>query len=188
MYFRSSDFGDASQRPKLVVTFYRLLPTATPTPAASSTATVTPIPCTLEGSVTLQRPGRPAPDPSWVVVLRVSVGDTDHAVTTDPWGHFRLTGLTQGIHDIRVKNAHTLANSMRVLLVHGTNSLDFGTLLEGDANDNNCVNITDFSILTNSFVPGYDAHADFNQDGLVNITDFSLLKGNFGQCGDISLS
>jgi hypothetical protein len=156
-----------------------------PTP----TPTQTPIACTIQGSVTLQRPNKPAPDPSWVVPLTVSVGGSSHSATTDQSGNFTVTGLTAGTYNIRVKNSHTLANlKSAVTLVPGTNSISFGTLLEGDANDDNCVNITDFSVLRGGFVPGYDARADFNQDGFVNITDFSLLKSNFATCGDIPVA
>jgi hypothetical protein len=73
-----------------------------------------------------------------------------------------------------------------VLLSPGqTTDVDFGTLWEGDANDDNYVNITDFSLLATGFYPQYDERADFNEDGLVNITDFSLLASNFGMNGDI---
>ncbi len=155
--------------------------TGGPTP----TPTATPIACTIQGSVDLQRPGKPAPDPSWVVPLTVDVGGTNYAVTTDPSGNFTVSGLTSGSYDIRVKNSHTLRNvKSGVMLVAGSNVIHFGTLLEGDADDSNCVNIIDFSVLASGFVPEYDARADFNQDGLVNISDFSLLKSNFGECGD----
>jgi len=158
----------------------------TPTPTVTPTPTTTPTACTIQGSVDLQRPGHPAPDPSWAVPLTVDVGGTNYAVTTDTSGNFTVTGLTAGSYDIRVKNSHTLRNvKSGVMLVAGSNVIHFGTLLEGDANDSNCVNITDFSILANGFVPEYDARADFNQDGFVNISDFSLLKSNFGTCGDI---
>jgi hypothetical protein len=75
----------------------------------------------------------------------------------------------------------------------GTNEVNFGTLLEGDANDDNCVNAPDFSILRTAFgksqgQPGYDPRADFNQDGAVNAPDFSLLRTNFGRCGDIQVT
>lgn len=66
-------------------------------------------------------------------------------------------------------------------------------MLEGDANDDNCVNAPDFSILRTAFgksqgQPGYDPRADFNQDGAVNAPDFSLLRTNFGRCGDIQVT
>jgi hypothetical protein len=97
-------------------------------------------------------------------------------------------------YDIRVKGSHTLANIKRnVALQAGSNTINFGTLLEGDANDDNCVNAPDFSILRTAFgksqgQPGYDSRADFNQDGAVNAPDFSLLRTNFGRCGDIQVT
>ncbi|MBM4429592.1 MAG: hypothetical protein FJ026_04485, partial [Chloroflexi bacterium] len=147
--------------------------------------TPTTIPCTIQGSVTLQ--GRPSPpDARWVVPLTVVVGGTSYNVTTNNMGVFTLSGLTPGTYDISVKHSHTLRNlKSGVTLVNGLNVLDFGTLLEGDANNDNCVNITDFSILRLGFNPAYDERADFNGDGYVNITDFSLLKMNFAVCGDI---
>ncbi len=52
MQFRSSDFDDADQRPKLAVEYYRLPPTATPTaspsPTPTSSATITPTPTPTE--------------------------------------------------------------------------------------------------------------------------------------------
>ncbi len=164
-------------------------PSPSPSPSPSPTRTQTPVVSTLQGSVTLQRPGKPAPDPSWAVPLLVSIGGMDYPVTTDQTGAFTLNNLTAGTYNIRVKNSHTLANvKNNVTLNSGTNTVSFGTLLEGDANDNNCVNITDFSILASYFNPAYDARADFNGDALVNIMDFSLLAGNFGLCGDLPSS
>jgi large repetitive protein len=75
-----------------------------------------------------------------------------------------------------------------VTLVAGDNPVDFGTLREGDANDDNCVTLPDFSVLVTTFAKctgdaGFDARADFNGDGCVTLVDFSLLVTNFGQCG-----
>jgi len=166
------------------------MPTATATPTTSPTslpaATPTPMSCTILGIVTLQ--GRPPkPHPSWSVTLTVTVGETSHNVMTDAWGSFSLSGLVSGTYDIGVKNWHTLRNvkSGVLLLPWDINVLDFGLLLEGDANDDNQVNIADFSILAAHFHPAYDARADFNQDGRVNINDFSLLATNFGKRGDM---
>ena len=187
--FRSSEYDNPEQRPKLMIRFYPGTPppTATPTPTLTPTPTPTVIPvdCTLEGSVTLQRPGSPRPSTSWVVSLTVSVAGQAHDVATDSSGHFALTGLEAGTFSIGVKHSHTLRRVVpSVLLVVGSNTVDFGTLLEGDADNDNCVNITDFSILASGFSPGYDDRADSNLDGTVNITDFSLLASSFGQCGD----
>jgi hypothetical protein len=63
-----------------------------------------------------------------------------------------------------------------------------GLLRQGDANNDNCDNVLDFSIVKNSFGkgvgdPGYDPRADFSGDNVVSTSDFNLLKVNFGQCG-----
>ncbi len=186
----SAEYHDTAMRPLLEIWYMEPTPvaTATPTSTATPTPTATPAGCTIQGSVTLQ--GRPAPpDPSWSVPLTVIVGSTSSSVTTDQWGNFALSSLTSGTYDIRVKNNHTLRNVRSgVTLAAGTNTIHFGTLVEGDANDDNYVNINDFSILSTGFSPAYDARADFNEDGVVNINDFSLLAANFGMSGDITVT
>jgi len=144
---------------------------------------------TLQGRVGLQRPGKPVPDPSWVVSLTVTFNGTPHPemVLTDQEGRFTLEGLTPGTYVVGVKNFHALSKvRSNVQLTAGTNpEVYFDILLEGDADDNDVVNITDFSILKDGFNPVNDPRADFTQDGTVNISDFSLLKDNFGGTGDL---
>jgi len=125
------------------------------------------------------------PDPSWVTELTVSVGGSNHTVTTDQSGNFVLSNLTPGTYDIRVKSKHSLRNvKSSVTLNSGTNSVHLGTLLEGDASDNNCVYMEDFYLLKDNFNTA-DPRPDFNQDGIVNIFDFYPIKWNFSQCGDL---
>jgi len=177
--FSSSEDTPANQRPVLAISYMAPLPTPSPTPTA------TPIACAMQGRVTLQ--GRPAPpDPSWVVPLTLTIGNASHMVTTDQWGQFTLSGLTPGTYDMRLKHSHTLGNrkSTVTLLPGDANEVDFGTLLEGDANNDNCVDIRDFYVLKQTFNTS-DARADFNQDGLVNIYDYYPIKWNFNRCGDI---
>ena len=157
--------------------------------------TITPN-ASIQGSVTLQ--GRPTPpDPRWIVPLRVKLtlpGQTtpiyNLTPTTDDSGYFSLSEITPGTYDVYVKNIHTLQNKLTIALVEGTNVVNFGTLKEGDANDNNFVNLNDFSILANTFskcvgYTGYDGRADFNESGCVTLPDFSLLSANFLQGGQI---
>lgn len=148
------------------------------------TPTATSVLATLAGKVNLQ--GRPAaPNAQWVVALTVKVGAGSFAATTDASGNFTVPGLTPGTYDICVKNSHTLSNKRTsVVLAGGTNNVDFGTLREGDGNNDDYVTIVDFSMLSAGFFPSYNAAADFNQDGYVNINDFSLLSLNFGGRGD----
>ena len=58
-------------------------------------------------------------------------------------------------------------------------------MLTGDANGDNVVNATDFTILKATFGRstgqlGFDDRADFNGDQVVNSVDFTLEKRNFG--------
>ena len=163
-----------------------------------STVTITPN-SSIQGSVTLQ--GRPtSPDPSWIEPLTVILtlpGQMDpiysFTPTTDNSGHFTMSEITPGSYDVYVKNSHTLQNVKRVTLLPGANAVDFGTLKEGDANNDNTVTIVDFSILRTTFglyqgIPGYDDRADFDEDDNVTILDFTLLATNFGQWGPIIAS
>ncbi|MBL7758113.1 MAG: hypothetical protein JNL59_11995, partial [Chitinophagaceae bacterium] len=152
---------------------------------------------TINGSVTLQ--GRPAaPNARWEVPLKVDLyanGNTttpvmSYNVTTDQSGNFSIPNVPAGTYTIAVKNSHTLKRVLSgQVLAEGANALNFGLLLEGDANNNNFVSATDFSILLNSFNKastdaGFDTRADFNKDGFVSALDFSLLLNNFNQGGE----
>jgi hypothetical protein len=161
------------------------------TRAVSGVATAT---AHVVGSALLQ--GRPAqPDPRWSVWLNVSLtipgAQTpayEFTTATDENGAFVVSGITPDTYDVRVKNSHTVRNTQTITLVQGQNTVNFGTLREGDANDDNFVTLADFSTLVSTFAKcdgdtGYDARADFNNDGCVTLLDFSLLAANFGQAG-----
>ncbi|MBC7224349.1 MAG: hypothetical protein H5T59_08785 [Anaerolineae bacterium] len=158
------------------------------------------LPC-VEGSVTLQ--GRPAPPhPSWAVPVTMNLYEpgtnnleASYPANTDQSGNFKVCDLITGTHDITLKNPHTLRNRLQNVTLNPliTYTLSFGTLLEGDANDNNRVEIFDFSILATAYrsVPGdpnWDPRADFNENDRIEIFDFSLLATNYGREGDIILS
>ena len=136
------------------------------------------------------------PDGSYVVDLSVTlcVGGSPfevYPVTTDDSGYFDLI-LPSGTYDILVKNVHTLANRLDdVVIPNGgsTGIIDFGTLREGDANDDNRITSADFYILKPSYnkslgEPGYDERADFNENDSVTSADFFLLIGHYNQAGD----
>jgi predicted GH43/DUF377 family glycosyl hydrolase len=150
----------------------------------------------LNASIGLQ--GRPNPPHArWVTPLTLKLylqGQSTPSYTltptTDDSGHFSLEGIAPGTYTIVVKNSHTLANAKVATLAFGSNTLSLGTLKEGDADNNNCVAMVDFSILATTFgkstgVPGYDDRADFDENATVNITDFSLLKASYGLCGNL---
>jgi len=150
--------------------------------------------CSIRGHVTLQRPNQPAPDESWSVPLSVTVGGTTYQVTTDGLGSFTLGGLIPGSHDIVVKGPHTLSNLCTAwALTDGVNAISFGELKEGDANNDDVVNSSDFLLLRSSYFKreggvGFVDGADFNEDGVVNSSDFLLLRNSYFQSGPIEVS
>ncbi|HYD50429.1 MAG TPA: cohesin domain-containing protein [Terriglobales bacterium] len=169
-------------------------PTQTRTPTHTATATHTSTAAIISGSVTLE--GRPAkPDPRWSVPLRVSLTRTSEqnpalqlTPATDNNGTFRVEGVPPDSYVILVKNPKTLQVKTTRTLSSGVNTIDFGTLKAGDANDDNVVSLIDFSILRTTFgltlgQPGFDGRADFNDNQTVNLLDFSLMRPNFSQLG-----
>lgn len=106
---------------------------------------------------------------------------------------FQCTGLAQRYYDITVVSGHTLTNVKRNVYIGGTiTSVDMGTLLEGNCNNDNAVNGLDFLILKNSWLkssgqPGFDARADFDRNGTVNGLDFLLLKTNWLKSSPIQI-
>ncbi len=164
-----------------------LTPVSTPTLSPTPTTTGVPI-ALVWGSVTLQ--GRPpAPDPAWVLALAVSFsGVGAFPVNTDQFGRF--LAIVPGLHfyDVTVKGLTTLRNAKNNVYVGaGSTEVYLGTLLAGDCNNDNVVDIADFSIFRSRFGTT-SAEADFNGNGLVDINDFSLLRMNFGRSGDIIIT
>jgi hypothetical protein len=154
------------------------------------------IPATIATTVILQgRNDVPPPHPRLRVPLTVTLtipGESSprysFTPTTDEYGRFSMTGIDTGSYEVRVKKATTLQKLLTDDFVAGSNNLDVGILYEGDANNNNYVNILDFSILASAFgtcegEPDFEPRADFNGDGCITILDFSLLASNFGQGG-----
>ncbi len=179
----------------LVCALYALALTAPPLEANVGIT----VPILIQGHVTLQRPNAPPPDPSWSVPLTITLslpGATTPVYTwrtqTDEQGDFDLVDtFTPGTYDVRVKNVHTLRNLKRnVLLTGGANTLDLGTLREGDANGDNRVNVADFTLLRNAYFSeegqaNFDPRTDFDEDNRINVRDFALLRGNYFAEGDV---
>jgi hypothetical protein len=75
----------------------------------------------------------------------------------------------------------------------GPTAVDFGTLLEGDANNDDSIGGADYSILATAYAKcsgqsGWDPRADFNGSGCVDGADYSLLANNYGRHGPIALA
>jgi len=169
--------------------------TLSPTATATRTRTFTPRPTVtgtpppfamVLGSVQLQ--GRPKPpDPSWAVPLRLDMYEGQTLVErfelfTDVYGKFVLPQVWAGDYTLFVQSPHTLALLQPLTLVPGANLVHIGPLLAGDINEDNMVDMGDFSLLRELY-GSRDERADLNHDGAVDILDFALLKSNFGLQG-----
>jgi hypothetical protein len=168
--------------------------TYTPSSTPTATSTLSDTEARLVVNLALQ--GRsPAPNSGWIIsahaILTPSGGGApvfDQIVTSDSYGQLTLVGLAPGTYHLWLKGTHALAVTQDVTIALGINTVSSSALREGDSDNNNLVNLTDFSILASTFSrqfgdPGFDSRADFNGDGVVNLTDFSLLAVSFGQTG-----
>ncbi len=63
-------------------------------------------------------------------------------------------------------------------------SVNMGTLLEGDVNQDNIVDFDDYAVLSTCWLASkdqaeYNAGADFDRNGLINAADLSLFAANW---------
>jgi len=150
-------------------------------------------------SVVLQGDGRP--DIGWAVPLTVKFFTPGADVLNDtPAYEFNLTttksaagnlavceatGLAPGIYDITVLGQSTLMNTVRNVVISAPHtSVDMGTLLEGDVNQDNIVDFDDYTVLSTCWLASkdqaeYNAGADFDSNGLINAVDLSLFAANW---------
>lgn len=150
----------------------------------------------LNVQLSVQGRTNPAPDASRVITTHVRMmPDGGGAVfyskdfTSDASSAFTAPSLALGTYLFSFKGSHTLARQVTLTIGAGMTRVSPPVLLEGDADDNNSVTITDFAILAAAFgktqgQAGYDGRTDFNGDSAITITDFSLLAANFGMVGD----
>lgn len=126
------------------------------------------------------------------LTLKLGPNESDYPYqNTDASGYFTVSvnSLVNGTYNWRVKGPKYLANSGTFALTNvSTTYVEMGVMRVGDANDDNVVNIIDFTIMKATFGksvgdPGYDDRADFNGDQVVSIADFNLMKLNFGLGG-----
>jgi len=160
---------------------------------------------TLRITFQFQGVGRPQPD-GWEqpvevelapadggpsrVVPATSTFDSDRALSFVEIGLVNRSTIS-----ITVKSPRTLSNLRQGILTAAGGKIEvhLGTLLAGDADDNDIVDNADADILTATIGlgegdPGFDPRADFDASGFVDVGDFGLLSDNFGKSGPIIVS
>ncbi|MEL7236856.1 MAG: dockerin type I domain-containing protein, partial [Chloroflexota bacterium] len=142
---------------------------------------------TLNGTLNVQ--GRD--DNSGNVTVSMYQNDamvTETTVPVSASGEFTVPDVTPGTYDIYVKTAITLSSLQTIDMQPGANAVNFGEMLNGDANNTDKIDLVDFTILSVAFNAttgddNFDARADFNGDGSINLVDFTLLSINFNEEG-----
>jgi len=115
-------------------------------------------------------------------------------------GEFDVSPIVaDGTYSILARGYTTVTKKLTGTISGGVLAgLNFGTLINGDINGDNQVNLLDFSLLSSAYgssldgdpgtagnqpTAGWNPWADLNQDGTVNLLDFSLLSSNYGSAG-----
>jgi len=154
---------------------------------------------TVRLDVALQ--GSSRPEGGWEIPITITIGGTPYEpISTGITGSgenkkasYWIDGITPGTYHITIDSATTLRNERQnVPLVAGASIVDMGTLLEGDANGDDIINISDFGILAVAFMStsidaNWDERADFDRNGIINISDFGLLAVNFMKTSPVTV-
>ena len=156
-----------------------------------------PVAALVSISVVLQGDNRP--DAGWVVPLTVRFFSPEADVLNDiPTYQFNLTttkivnvaiceatGVAPGTYDITALSEHTLMNVKRSVVISAPKtSVNLGTLLEGNANQDNIIDFGDYAILSMCWLASqtqaeYDVLTDFDRNGLINLSDLRLLAASW---------
>jgi hypothetical protein len=125
------------------------------------------------------------------------------STVADSTGAFVVDSIPGGVFDVRVKAAQNLARQVNgvifpVATANGEAAavveVSLGILLAGDTDNNDVVDVVDFSLLRAAFGtttvcaganPLTVPCADFDASGNIDVVDFSLLRSNFGRIGPI---
>jgi len=95
------------------------------------------------------------------------------------------TGVAPGTYDIAAFSEHTLMNAKRSVVISAPKtSVNLGTLLEGNANQDNIIDFGDYAILSMCWLASqtqaeYDVLTDFDRNGLINLSDLRLLAASW---------
>jgi hypothetical protein len=149
-------------------------------PAYAQDGALEVIPSAISGQVSLQ--GRTDHSgvrvSAWNGLVEVAFDLTDSA------GNYQLP-LSNGTYKVTAEMSRYLDGEKLNVVVSGGNViLNTVTLLGGDANNDDLVNVQDLAIIGSHFLmvcgnPSWDGRADINNDCVINILDLTLAGVNF---------
>ena len=137
----------------------------------------------LDGHVNLQ--GFPATN---ITVRFFAPGTQNEAAkkygSTDANGNFTISGLTPDTYDVAVKGQTSLDNLVTGINVTVPGRTNFGVLLEGDANNDDYIDGSDYGPLSSAWLsypgqPNWDPNVDFSRDNYIDGSDYGPLSSNW---------
>lgn len=111
-----------------------------------------------------------------------------HPLIIDRFGNYSIQTNLPGTLAISIKVSHWLSK-MRSIGSTTTAINQDVSLINGDCNEDNIIDIADYTILSLAFsatpdAPTWNEAADLNGDDVVDIADYTLLSGAFSQVGE----
>lgn len=109
------------------------------------------------------------------------------------YGNLSLAGLSVGTNYTAIlKGSAQIATSSAFVMSPTESKLNNGvaiSLTAGDLNDDNIINVADYSIIQSSYgatasSPNWNENADLNKDGIINTFDTAYVLKNLGKVGD----
>lgn len=119
-----------------------------------------------------------------IVITLLSGGSPVETIngTLDSSGNYSVIPNAVGHYDVRLKASHWLSVRQNNVAVGGTLAVDWTLALNGDADNNNVIDLFDLNIMLTLFgQPGPDGDVDGN--GQVDIGDLNIVLINFGSAG-----
>jgi hypothetical protein len=189
-------------KPKLSASERKNIQTATNIPASHVPQAIVSIgPAGARVSISVALQGQARPDAGWDVPLTVRFFPPGANVLSDtPTREFQsmttrsgtaetavceAAGVLPGTYDIAIFGESTLMNVKREVVISSPRtSVNLGTLLEGNAHQDNTIDLDDCVVLATSWLaskeqPEYDVRADFDRSGRINAADLLLLAANW---------
>jgi alpha-tubulin suppressor-like RCC1 family protein len=110
-------------------------------------------------------------------------------LSVGPDGAFQLDNVPGKVYRVRLKGTKWLARTITLDATVGDVADVSATLLAGDGNNDNAVDVSDLDLFIESFDTcegdsGYSSSADFNCDGCADVLDLDILIRNFNETGD----
>jgi hypothetical protein len=112
-----------------------------------------------------------------------------YEVPLDARGGYDLTNTLPATYDITTRLPYSLIQRENGVVVAGSPVTQDFSLINGDANEDNAVDIADLLALIGAYnqaapAAGYLEAADFNRDDVNDIDDLLILIANFNALGD----